>query len=123
MREITKYVANDGTEFEDETKCMIYENNLSLIPHKNDFALFDENKYPSSLEDIEAEDVYYVVVKNPRGAMVLGDWFEKCGDINPFLFTDDKDCIGTWAYTDSTGWIKLEDAIQKYTSIITELNK
>lgn len=123
MIEITKYVADDGTEFEDKSKCLSYENNLRLISYKNDFALFDENKCPLFLENVKSEEIFYVVVKHPCGAIVLGDWFEKCGDINPFWFTDDEDSIGTWAYTDSTGWIKLEDEIQKYTSIIAELNK
>lgn len=123
MIEITKYVADDGTEFEDKSKCITYENNLRLISHKNDFTLFDANKYPLFLENVKSEEIFYIVVKHPCGAIALGNWFKKCDDINPFEFTEEEDCLGTWAYSNSTGWIKLEDEIQRYTSIIAELNK
>lgn len=123
MIEITKYVADDGTEFESESECSSYENKLLFTSHKNDFVLFDENKCLSSLEYIESEDIFYIIIKHPCGAVALGDWFEKCGDVNPFEFTEKENCVGTWAYVDLIGWVKLEDEIQKYTSIIAELNK
>ena len=123
MIEITKYVADDGTEFEDEFECMDYESKLSLTYHKNDFILFDDDKCPLSLEDIKSEDVYYIVIKHPCGAVVLGKWFERCGDVNPFEFTAEKNYVGTWAYTDSMGWIQLENEVQRYISTIAELNK
>ena len=124
MNEVIKYIADDGTEFEDRWDCINYEKRLLLNYHRDEFALFDENSCPLSLEDVETEEVYYIIVKHPRGAITLGKWFETEGDVNPFEFTEVEKTVGTWAYTDSErGWIKLEDEIHRYVTLIAELNK
>jgi hypothetical protein len=123
MIEITKYVADDGTEFEDRFECTNYENKLSLNRHRDEFALFDENICPLSLEDVETEDIYYIVVRHPCGAIALGKWLTAEGDVNPFEFYETEKTVGTWAFTDSMGWIKLEDEVHRYVGLIAELNK
>lgn len=124
MKEILKYIADDGTEFDDRLECANYENKLSLNRHRDEFALFDNEMYPLSLEDVDTGDVFYIIVRHPCGAIALGEWFEAEGDINPFEFYEVEKTVGTWAYTDSeSGWVKLEDEIHKYVNKIAELNK
>lgn len=51
----TVYIANDGTQFDDEYECQDYEFKLEH-PHLKEILMFDKNKQP--LDDIFSEDTY-----------------------------------------------------------------
>lgn len=124
MKEVLIYVADDGREFEDRFDCENYENRLSLNRHRDEFALFGEDMSPLSLEDVETEDVYYIIIRHPCGAIALGNWLRAEGDVNPFEFVEAEKTVGTWSYVNfDLGWIKLEDEIHKHLNTIAELNK
>ena len=66
MREITKYVANDGTEFEDEEECRYYEMTEGMKTIKG-VKFFSENGKEitnySSLEDL-LNSSYFIKITN-----------------------------------------------------------
>ena len=123
MKEVTKYIADDGTEFNTEWECLRYEDKWKLSCYYNDFKLFDEGKFHLFFENAEPCEVYYITVKNPCAVEALSKWFDNCGELNPFEFIEPKEAVGTWVYTDSDrGWIKIENEIAKLEETIAELN-
>ena len=72
MKEITKYIADDGKEFEDEDECLDYERGLKI--HKvYGFRAYDRQgkeifpkNYVSDMDDF-TYDAHYIKVDNVKG--------------------------------------------------------
>jgi hypothetical protein len=128
MREIRYYVADDGERFNTERECVEYEQKSKLRCHKDEFKIFDCNRRELNIDDecVTQDDVFYIIIKSPAAADVIGEWFEYYGAENPF---DDcggwRNAVGTWVYNDdfrSEGsWYKVEKRLDELQSIIAEL--
>ena len=53
MKEITKYIADDGTEFEDEDECLYYERTEKMKTVKGVKFFFENGKEISDYENLE----------------------------------------------------------------------
>ena len=91
MTEIHLYVADDGTEFEDEEKCLRHEAGCRAQELKG-VVLLDENFYPLPLSDLSQwENAWFIYAKDIqalRDLSVTWDW-DLVGISPPrFLFAD-----------------------------------
>jgi len=70
MQEVIKYVAEDGTEFEDEDECLDYEKGMLLADFSSrGLRAFDDNKRELPIEDyIEIgsllDDSWFFIISN-----------------------------------------------------------
>lgn len=70
MQEIIKYVANDGTEFEDEDECLDYERKTLFADFSNGgLRAFNSNKKELSVEnytEVESllDDSWFLIIPN-----------------------------------------------------------
>lgn len=65
MREVHLYIADDGSEFEDEQECMAYEAGQTAKTLKGKVVLLAENFQPIPLDNLsEWENVCYIFVKD-----------------------------------------------------------
>lgn len=62
MTEITYYIADDGTRFEDEQDCIMYEEQLAYDEIKHDLIMFD-NQNTIIESPCEISDAEMVVIK------------------------------------------------------------
>lgn len=94
MKEITKYVANDGTEFENEYECLDYERTEGMKAIKGVKFFFENGKEIteySNLEDLLNRS-YFIIITDRND-------FDKFED----LLYDEFDC-NYWA----EGWENLQ---------------
>lgn len=80
MTEVTYYIADDGTRFEDEEDCTRYEDNCKLEKVANDLVMFD-------CEDIvikdacDVDDAVMIVIKTAEALkcfLELSDFYGCC---------------------------------------------
>lgn len=127
MKEIIYYEAYDGTRFEDAGECADYEHKSKLNQYKNDFKIFNCNREELDFnnENVTQDDVFYIIIKSPAAADVVGEWFEYYGAENPFENCGGwRSAVGTWAYDDSynsDGWYKVEKKLDELQTILTDL--
>ena len=126
MKEIIYYEAYDGTRFEDAGECADYEQKAMLNQCKNDFRIFNYNREELDFNDenVTQDDVFYIIIKSPAAAEIVGKWFEFYGAENPFENCVWRDAVGTWAYDDSyetEGWYKVEKELDRLQTILTDL--
>lgn len=105
MKEITFYIADDGTRFEDEFRCREYELGLSL----RGSGLTFYNKNGEVVDDAEtildAETIYGLEIEDEKALKVL----KNLNDWNGMYY--DIDSTGHWKYVielDGNGWSKEE---------------
>ena len=56
MKEVTYWIAEDGTEFEDKCECEQYERQMILKEHKNDFVFYnDKDMISTTSADLGSE--------------------------------------------------------------------
>ena len=99
MTEIHLYVADDGTEFEDEEECRRHEAGCRAFELKGRVVLLDENFLPLLLTDLSQwENAYFIYAKDIQALRDLSDvWDWDLVGISPprFLFADTP---GLFAY-------------------------
>ncbi len=90
----TLYIADDGTEFDDEWEC---ENHEWRYSHKMDDVTFYD-KYGNELEDKVSEDTYNdcakIVVESEEGVEDI----QALVDYTGFLGYESIDSPGTWIF-------------------------
>lgn len=104
MTEITKWVADDGEEFEDYDECREYEIGLKLDWHKNAIHLWDYRRNPIALDDeSDYERAFFLLIENKSAFDALeeiaseywsiqtpgNDGFDEPG---LFFWDEDDDC-------------------------------
>ena len=110
MQEVTRYIADDGTEFEYEDDCMAYE--WGMKTEGTDYTLLGRNyEVLSNVESVSYEDCYYIFLPSEKSAQQIIDaWdYEVIGMEAPrFLwgrYYNDMPDLGLWAYDETTeGW-------------------
>lgn len=88
------YVADDGTQFDDEFKCLDYEWRAALS-HLEDVHVYDE--WGNRLEDLFSEDNYgcsdVIIIDSEEGARDFHDLAKHCGFCN---YYEDITGAGKW---------------------------
>ena len=129
MTEVTKYIADDGTEFDDEYDCLEYEFGQNV--KDGEWTLLD-NKFRilDNAERKSYEDCWYIFLPTGKVAEALMNaWDEDMiGNYTPrFLREYDFDS-GLWAWDESEDdWYHVGDRISKYQAladrVMAEINK
>jgi hypothetical protein len=126
MTEIIKYIANDGTEFDDKYDCKKYEWKQAL---KNpEFKLLnDDYEILDPCDSKSYSNAAFIFIPNPSAVKSL--WFawnsdivgEYCPDFidNAWRRYDEFECeCGLWAYDwDSEEWYHVGKRLTKMTEI------
>lgn len=106
MEKIVKYVAFDGTEFDYEEECLIYEFEKRAENYINYFALYDYKRKPLKFSAGTSliDDVFYIIVKDEKVIPFLDDWMIEEGNYS--TITKSASCvnienrIGLWMWDD-----------------------
>ena len=108
-----RYVADDGTEFDNEKECLEYESHINDI--KKCFVLYGEKL--NKLTNDSSESVYYlhILEKPVEVATYLYDEYGLGFNIEAV------DRIGIYYYDDNGLWKYVDDVIKDYTNRINEL--
>lgn len=125
MREIHLYVADDGTEFEDEEECLRYETGCKAQELKGQVVLLDENFRSLSLSDLNQwKDAWFIYTKDIQALRDLSDvWdWDLTGMRAPrFLFADTP---GLFAYDEIIDeWYHVGIRLQEIQSIADQAMK
>lgn len=114
------YIADDGTEFDNEEECRAYEDALKV--QFDSVVIFDENKNILShdWEEIEGNDFYIVIV----AAEPARELFDKLGDYisfkKPKFEVHAGDVLAWDLYSEE--WYNVHDRIEEFTRLIGELH-
>ena len=115
MTEVTKYIADDGKEFDDEDECLDYERGIKI--HKGyGFKAYDlqgkeifPKDYVRDMDDF-TYDVHYIRVDNVKGWEEFEElcnyefdtyFYDGLGSISQtglYFKDDDHDCWTNWDY-------------------------
>lgn len=117
MQEVIKYVADDGTEFEDEAKCFDYERGMLLTDFSNrGLKAFDGNKRELPVENYTEfgslfDDSWFFIIPNAvkdefaeaiREEYWHSDFYycinDSKDDENLFYWDEDNDCWNNYKY-------------------------
>ena len=125
MRELHLYIADDGTEFEDEQDCLAYETEQSAKTLKGKVALLDADFKVIPLDILEEWDKAFFIFTKDVSALhelrAVWDW-DLTGLCPPdFLF---EDTAGLFAYDeDHDSWYHMGTRIQEIQSIADKAMK
>ena len=114
MRELHLYVANDGTEFEDEEECLTYETAQTAKTLKGKVALLDTDFKVIPLDILEEWDrAYFIFVKDVSALHELRDiWDWDLTGLYPPDFLN-GDTAGLFAYDDDAdAWYHMGTRLQ-----------
>lgn len=110
MKTIITYMADDGTKFDDEKKCIQHENKTLLREIKADCSIKKENGESISLYDIldKWDDVAFIYVKTDEAAYILNDYLCNGGYESPW---DNRETLaGAFYYAPwCNEWISLDE--------------
>lgn len=98
------YIADDGTQFDDEWDCRDYEFRKDL--DLDDIEMYDED---GNRLDPMTEETYYtvmrIVIKTERAA----EYLAKIENYTGFIAYADVKTPGVWVYDQEAGFIKEEN--------------
>ena len=125
MTELHLYVADDGTEFEDEEDCLRHETGCKAQELKGQVALLDENFRLLPLSDLSQwENAWFIYTKDIQALRDLSDvWdWDLTGMRAPrFLFADTP---GLFAYDEIIDeWYHVGTRLQEIQSIVDQAMK
>ena len=125
MTEIHLYIADDGTEFEDEEECRRHEAECQAQGLKGRVVLLDENFRPIPLSDLSQwENAWFIYAKDIQALLDLSDiWDWDLTGISPprFLFADKP---GLFAYDETIdGWYHMGTRLQEIQSVADKAMK
>ena len=124
MTEIHMYVADDGTEFEDEEECLRHEAGCRAQGFKG-IVLLDENFRPIPLSDLSQwENAWFIYAKDIQALRDLSDvWDWDLTGVAPprFLFADTP---GLFAYDGTIDeWYHMGTRLQEIQSAANQAMK
>lgn len=124
MEKVTRYIAEDGTMFEDECECELYEERLHVKEVFEPFSCYDRNGclLDTDDENFDYGDVRYILVKEDSyedGSYMKLDDFIFDGEL-PALGNTFKDTDTTLIYfnRDSDTWQNWHEEFNKLTEMM-----
>jgi len=111
----TVYIADDGTEFDDEDDCFAYEQERNLDNGKHTF--FD-NGLKRIKEFKDCEDVYYVYIENEKDVEETRDFLSNYVGV----YSDNISHEGLWMYdTLVDNFVDIDDKMARLENELIEL--
>ncbi len=107
MKIIETYVAEDGTEFNNEQECCEYEEKLRAQPFADTALLFDAEGNKMSLSAVSFENATYIKAVTDEAAAYMAKEFKDWD--NPWWNSGIVEA-GCWAYF-GDGWEPVEDIL------------
>lgn len=105
MKALTKYIANDGEEFETEKECVMYEKFKEKIP---DFFLAYDDEYDRITEISRLDAATYLIIKEDE---TLNDFLSFADEYFGLSFPEEP---GRWDYNfDADRWDNLDEVYEK----------
>ena len=117
MKEVSYWVADDGTKFDEEKDCFNYEWKQKFQKIQNNgLKIFDRSHTEITNWDFDAiYDVFGVLVLTLDAAKFFVKWSDDYGAEAPFsnydIETQDEDLLGVWVYDaldNGGGWVHLD---------------
>ena len=119
MREVHLYIADDGTEFEDEKDCLRHEAGCRAFELKGQVVFLDAEFCPIPLSDLgQWEDAWFIYAKDIQALRVLSDiWdWDLVGACPPNFLNGDT--AGLFVYDeDHDSWYHMSNRIQSLQAI------
>lgn len=123
MKEIRKWIADDGTEFALREACRLYEWEQKFRDAKDELLFFDQDFKPCGYED-----AYYIITKTQKAKKTLEEYcninsyaapWESCCHCAEDCFSVDE-VFGWVLYEEQEVWVSL-NYIQEQCKIIQEI--
>ena len=125
MKELHLYVADDGTEFEDEEECLRYEAGKQAKELKGRVVLLDNLFRPIPLPDLSQwENACFIYAKDVQALKDLSDvWdWDLTGMSPPHFLFEDK--AGLFAYDETIDeWYHIGTRLQEIQSVADKAMK
>lgn len=125
MTEIHLYVADDGTEFEDEEECLRHEAGCQAKELKGRVVLLDDLFHPIPLSDLSQwENTWFIYAKDIQALRNLSDvWdWDLTGMAPPRFLLADKP--GLFAYDETIDeWYHMGTRLQEIQSVADQAMK
>ena len=114
MEEVTYWRADDGTEFDDEEECRVYEFGITVKRMEGKVFLLDRQKRPLDLTDYSSySDAWYIYLVNSKSAGLLFDCWPEFDNYFPSELHRAE--AGLWAYDDRDDcWYHLGQRITEF---------
>lgn len=111
MKEVVYYVAEDGTKFDDDDKCLAYEKNILWSPYINQIHFFNSKIHPVSttFDNLSNGEVFFIKVDTDEAAVFLQE--EGIGERICTPFSDGRDslpCLKGYYWYDDNQWKNLD---------------
>lgn len=102
MEKIVKYIAFDGTEFDDDCECIQYELDLQVQQAGNELRMYDQDRNPTD----DPELCYYLFCATDNAAKVFMNLADSFGIFVPEEWDGDSKTptAGAWVWQHST-WV------------------
>lgn len=120
MEKIVKYVAFDGTEFDDEEDCADYEFEVRAKEYLEYFALYDHERKPIKFcaDSRVIDRTNYIIVKTEEVVSFLDDWMIDYGCYSTIGksadLADIENRVGLWMWNEmKETWEHWETKIAK----------
>lgn len=116
MKEITKYISDDGKEFDDEDKCLDYERGIKIKKvygfkayNRQGEEIFPKDYISSDMDDF-VYDACYIRITNIQGweefeefcndefGTYFYDGLDEISETGLYFKDDDHDCWTNWDY-------------------------
>lgn len=114
MTEYTRYIADDGTEFDDYEECVDYEKKLEMDELKEEVIALDKDGKP--VDDFrDVDEIFYLCISSNDAAHQLDDLW----DTGWPWSSDSTRCVafpkaGRFLYDiDADRWIDIDDIKEK----------
>lgn len=128
MIEKTIYIANDGTQFDDEDECIKHElnENVADIVANNELLIFGSNNKMIHINDLnfykEFEKACYIVIKTERAYNYLSDFCAYYGFDCPYISNDNYKRSYYYDF-DNYDWDEIKDRVSELKQELMELKQ
>lgn len=117
------YIADDGTQFNDEDSCMEYEAKGKYANKIKRARFFNDDGVPMTFIGTaeQCEDCFYFEVFDLEEAQAIQDWFNDCGMDTPFYDRLRREvvlCTGRFFFDcDQNRWRNVMELYKEYTNV------